>query len=36
LKTLQQRIVKVPRDACPLVDALFEADVELSRDPLTR
>jgi len=31
LKTLQQRIVQVPRDACPLIDALFQTHIELLR-----
>src|SRR6266403_6085070 len=29
LKTLQQRIVQVPRDARPLIDALFQTHIEL-------
>src|SRR5712691_11264437 len=31
LKTLQQRIVQVPRDARPLIDALFQTHIELLR-----
>src|SRR6266850_175716 len=29
LKTLQQRIVQIPRDARPLIDALFQTHIEL-------
>src|SRR5437773_9473111 len=29
VKALQQRVVQVPRDACPFADARFEAHVEL-------
>ena len=31
MKTLQQRIVQISRDACPLVDAFFQAHIELPR-----
>ena len=31
MKTLQQRIVQVPRDARPLIDALFQTHIELLR-----
>src|SRR5882724_13039081 len=31
MKTLQQRIVQVPRDACALADAIFQTHVELLR-----
>ena len=29
MEALQQRVVQIARDACPLADALFQAQVEL-------
>jgi ParB-like chromosome segregation protein Spo0J len=34
MKTLQQRIVQVPRDSRPLADTLFQSYVELSRQSM--